>query len=584
MSLRNKKIHKLLSKENFNTFWVFILPYLVLVIINVITSLNMNYPKVAADEFGYLGNARYISGTALMPDFRHTSFYHFGYSLFILPAFWLFSNPLYIYKAVLFINSFLISFLYLPLYNIAYNIFHIPQKHSSLLSFTCCLYPAFFLQSKLALSENAFVPVYALLVAAYSILLKRQSYLTVIAFTFSSVFVYAIHPRALLLVPFTLFFLLLLTISGKLSKYKMIVGIFSLFSFYELVRLVLHHLKVLGWHGGGEISVSAVASTVASTLPSFIRIKKLFIEASGQIFYLLLSTYGLFLMGLIFIVFYSINSIRQSSKNIMYDNTFHLLIFIVITSGGIFIASTLKMLDGVRGDHFIYGRYNEGFLALYILLALIGLYHNKFFNLCSDRISCFVILCIAGLALFIVFDKGHKVILSASYNPVSVWGIYTAFALSGRFSIGVYSLLVIFFIILLQWIFQKNYRAGLLSLIILFTIPSVLAYTQWFLPLERSKKYIMELPLIVRNLGDIKKISYDQSYRDAHFLYYQYLLEDVVFESFYSKKGGLPRSSYVISHKNWKDAHKLNAQMITQLKGGDHTLWFIPEVMRDTKD
>ena len=58
-----------------------------------------------ADELGYLGNARYIAGTSHLPDMQGTQLYHFGYSLFLLPAFWLFSDPVSTYRAVVVINA-----------------------------------------------------------------------------------------------------------------------------------------------------------------------------------------------------------------------------------------------------------------------------------------------------------------------------------------------------------------------------------------------------------------------------------------------------------------------------------------------
>ena len=55
-----------------------LLPYLVLVFLHLLSGIQMEQPLVLADEVGYLGNARYLAGTAPMPNMQTTRFYHFG--------------------------------------------------------------------------------------------------------------------------------------------------------------------------------------------------------------------------------------------------------------------------------------------------------------------------------------------------------------------------------------------------------------------------------------------------------------------------------------------------------------------------
>ena len=144
-----------------------LLPFAALVAIHVLSGLPMEQPIIMADEVGYLGNARYLSGTAHLPDMWRSHFYHFGYSLFLLPAFWLFSNPLVTYKAVIAINALLMSALYFPLCSILGSFLDVPRGTARWIAFTCCLYPPLILYSDFAWSENAFVPAYALTIALF---------------------------------------------------------------------------------------------------------------------------------------------------------------------------------------------------------------------------------------------------------------------------------------------------------------------------------------------------------------------------------------------------------------------------------
>ena len=84
----------LTTKEKIHNQILVLVPYLLLVVVHLLMGLQMKQPTVLADEVGYLGNARYLAGVASMPDLRYCTFYHFGYSLFLVPLFWLFKDPL----------------------------------------------------------------------------------------------------------------------------------------------------------------------------------------------------------------------------------------------------------------------------------------------------------------------------------------------------------------------------------------------------------------------------------------------------------------------------------------------------------
>ena len=196
--MRSAKSMELTDNRTSNIFlWLF--PYLALVLLHIILGINMQQPNIFPDELGYLGRARYISGVAHIP--QNIGPYHFGYSLFLLPAFWLFSDPISVYRAVIITNSLLMSSLYFAIYHISHTSFECEKKISFLISLACCLYPAFVLQSNLAWSENAFIPFFSFFIVSFGLLLKRKSYTMALLFGFVSSFLYTIHPRALPILP-----------------------------------------------------------------------------------------------------------------------------------------------------------------------------------------------------------------------------------------------------------------------------------------------------------------------------------------------------------------------------------------------
>jgi hypothetical protein len=55
-------------------------PYLLLVTVHVACGWQIQQPWIFADELGYLGHARYLSGTGVFPNMGGATYYHFGYS------------------------------------------------------------------------------------------------------------------------------------------------------------------------------------------------------------------------------------------------------------------------------------------------------------------------------------------------------------------------------------------------------------------------------------------------------------------------------------------------------------------------
>ena len=359
--LSTKRIEEIGDKR---VLWV--LPYLVLVLLHILLALKMQQPNIW-DEFGYLGRARYLSGVAHIP--QDIGLYHFGYSLFLLPAFWLCSDPISVYKAVIITNSLLISSLYFAIYYVLHTLFQYEKKSSVLISFTCCLYPAFVLQSNLAWSENAFIPFFSFFIVSFAVLLKRKSYPMALVFGFITGFLFTIHPRALPILPIVVIYLLILAWSKTLPRPKVLLSIVVIVIVFLFTRAINDHLLSLGVRATFDYSVKAYLSE----LLSFSNLISLTLKAAGQLLYLMQATYGLFLMGIAYLGI----TIWQKWSNVhlkaFTDIQFNIMVLVILASSGIFLASSLQMIHGIRGDHLFYGRYNEGFLALYIAFALTAI-------------------------------------------------------------------------------------------------------------------------------------------------------------------------------------------------------------------
>ena len=164
----------------------------------------------------YLAHARFFSGTAPMPTLHGASFFAFGYSLFLVPAFWLFDSPYSIYTASLVVGALLMSTLYFSLYYVLASLLNISSRLAMLAAFITCLYPPLLLRANFAWAENAYVPGFMLLTALFGALLRHRSLRIALAFGFLLGFMYTIHARSLPLIPIALLYVTALGLSRAL--------------------------------------------------------------------------------------------------------------------------------------------------------------------------------------------------------------------------------------------------------------------------------------------------------------------------------------------------------------------------------
>jgi hypothetical protein len=545
------------NKPNKIFLWLF--PYLTLVLVHIVLGLSMQQPNIW-DEFGYLARARYLSGVAHIP--QDIGRYHFGYSLFLLPAFWLFSDPISVYRAAIITNSLLMSSLYFAIYYILNTLFQCEKRISLVISFACCLYPAFVLQSNLVWSENAFVPFFSFFIVSFAVLLKRQSYTIALGFGFITGFLFTIHPRALPVLPMVVIYLIILGWLKTLPRPKVLLGIAVIVIVFVFTRSINDHL----FSFDARTTVDSSIKTYLYRLLSASNLMSLTLKAAGQLLYLMQATYGLFLIGIAYLGITIWQKWSKSHVKAFNDIPFNIMVLVILSSSGIFFASSLQMIHGIRGDHLIYGRYNEGFLAFYIAVALIAIRSGAIgrpFKVSSPYI---ISLAIMMLTLIVLsgydYGKLREMCKVTNVNVINVLCIYPFIGILRRLDIFINSLISILLLFILLYSFRIRFVFGIWLLIIYFVTISACGYTVYYVRSENIKQ-VTTLASHIRSLGNIETVSYDTSFYDPEsWLSYQYLLPDVVFKKFSSFHNQLPTSKVVISGRNWKDSEQLNARFV----------------------
>jgi hypothetical protein len=125
--------------------------------------LGRDGPVIVADEIGYLANARVMSG-GVAGQLSHASFYRGGYSLLLLPAYWLGDGPHAQYHLVLATNALLSSLVFPLLVVLLTRVFAVPPRTAYVAAFLAALYPPLVVTTQFAWAESL-LPVLVLVAA-----------------------------------------------------------------------------------------------------------------------------------------------------------------------------------------------------------------------------------------------------------------------------------------------------------------------------------------------------------------------------------------------------------------------------------
>jgi len=354
-----------------------VLPESVLVIgVAVLLSLIVffvNYgvagPMIQADEGSYLANAAAIAG------FRNdmASNYYAGYSLLISPAFLLGSDPHEIWFFVKLINSTLYLFIVIILWSISkkWKPSLAPWKRGMAVVLVS-VYPMWVIMTGYSFSQIAFVLAYLIMVLLLSEAVYGKGYAWPVLGGVAG-FLYWIHPTAV--VAQIAICITLLYVALKCHWYKR----FIIFLAVLVGVVVTYKIGIIPWLVDRmTISGQPAFSHYPSILELFLKLSswsgfKRFVGVfGGHVFYLGVGTLGFIVLGLFAIktmAFGHAKSGEISPEVLMLKASG---LFLVLALVGIIVLSAVFMTSAVRLDHWMYGRYVEGFIAPVILAGVLS--------------------------------------------------------------------------------------------------------------------------------------------------------------------------------------------------------------------
>lgn len=380
--------------------------------------MGQTVPKVQPDEFSYLSQAKFLAGksptpqiapfmlsdarfeSADLPNGQGFPYYHFGYSLLVVPAYLITDNPEYSYRAVIAINSILMSFLFVILYFWVRQISTLSGSQAILIALLASLYPAYSLQTHIGWSENALIPCFAFSVLMLSRYLKQRSSAYLVLFSIASGYLYTLHPRGIAASIAAIICLFLLIVCDRKRLPLGLLGILIIVSILAVTRYVAGSLSEL-------MGAVSQGDTVLGNIRGLIGFDFL-LRLAGHTLYLTLGTIGVFAFGAIYFLqnIHSTPGFGIKERIGGFSGLSFVYAYILISSAlllfaGVIFLSTDYGLYNYSIDNYLYGRYNEAFLSVYLAGGLIFLTDSRNFkNSRIYNVSFFILILICASFLW----------------------------------------------------------------------------------------------------------------------------------------------------------------------------------------
>lgn len=487
--MKLKKIH-----INSSVLKYVILPYFLIVVLHLVILGKIHVPWGVPDEFIYLAHARFFAGESHF-YFREVPYANFGYGFFLMPIFWLADNPESIYRLAIVFNAFLLSTLYVIFFYIIKKIFLRSNKEATIFATLACFVPGIFVRGSMVRVENVFIPLFYLVILLFYLLLKKITYLRALFFAIAVILLLSVHARALPIFLVSLIMLLYLFYYYKYNRKILLAVVLLIFGFF-VVNMLSSQIISLAWFKPSKLGFLSIFEPGMFWKQALLLISSI----AGQILYLVLASFGL----LFYALFYFFKKYALNFSKINQENRFF-IIFVVLSCLLIFLSSVFigviqHDINVVRPDHYIFGRYNEVFLPLIILLGFIGLSKNTYL---PKKIIIFFLL---ALLAVLIFGAG-QVLLQDNYNQQAI----VSYSLTMIHPLWGGVVAVVFTIIFFNIIIKNEYYKSIMLIFALFVINIMYFYNLVVIPNSKSTVFSERIIPTLQN-NNIQDPYFDLNY------------------------------------------------------------------------
>lgn len=514
--------------------WLVPASSVLLLLVHVVLTASRWQPVIAPDEFGPISIARYLAGVAPMMHLGGAPHMSFGLGLLLAPLFALAPGPLWAYKSGIVLGC-LLAALVLPLaYALARHF--VSPRQAWVAAIVTALYPALWVQTHYLWNEVALMTGFLALCWLTVKLLERPAGGLLVCFVLLAGFLYALHERAMAVPLLAVALLLVLAIRQGRTGWRLLLAAALLAVLAWAVHLLDLYFWAIGWGDQRGLTPGVLLERAVNPGIWWDLLK----AALLQVWYLLAASLGLVLLACAGLYQYGRQADVDARRRLGWFGAFLLACTLASLA-----ASSITMMHPVRGDQFLYGRYNEAFVLPWLCLgaALASRVRGRQLGW-----LVFAMLALSLFALLCADIRNWQYML-----PFNVSGVVAVFlALREPLAFAVYAGLAAGCMLMLWWFGKRRFAAGLatglgFALTTAFTLPLIGQLN------ATIASRIQQGPALLA-ANPATTLAYDLSRLPAY-LYY-HLQAALPGKNVLSFKQRVPAAATVIiSDASWGDAH-----------------------------
>lgn len=342
------------------------------------------------DEACYLFNASLFGRVNWKDTFAYCQdYYGWGYSVLLIPLFWICSNGIQLIRGAIITNYLLVIVCYYQLNRMIRRLLNSENVYlSSVISFAFCLYPYVFSNANKVTCEVCVFALFLLLCNCIINLLESESLRWYIVLAVLSSYLYAVHARTIVVLLVTWFFVGLMCVINKRKYRSVFIGIFLTILFFFVVKEVKSYF--LGFYNQKSLFESE-GGTNNLFDQSFFRDRIIWFATSIPLYllggivkyvYLIVCSCGLVTFGL-YDSFKSLFVVLKKKEATTVD-WFRVFVFLAFCA-----MICACVMSGLGGDfrYLIYGRYYEYTSIPMIIFGLVGVCRKVYSKRCVLVIS-----------------------------------------------------------------------------------------------------------------------------------------------------------------------------------------------------
>ena len=335
------------------------------------------------DEFGYWASAASVVGYDWSEAASLGSYYSFGYSLILIPVLAVFADGVMAYRAAVFINMLLMCVSVLLLGKLIGKVF--PDTKIGvkvLVSGAAVLYPAWIFYMQMTMAEAVLMFVFSSTVYLFYRFMEEQKVYTAIALAAMLIYGYCVHMRTIGVVIACAIVFRYRLIREKGNKKALFIWFGVAVLLFSLAVLLKNRTVTSVYsyadqdvldgndYGGqlGKIEEILTLDGLKKFIPGLI----------GKLYYLGISSFGTFYWALAWCVRESIQTFRfgKKDKGDILPRQW-LALFILLAVIGQVLISSIYMYNPGNIDMLVYGRYNELFVPVTIMIGIMVMSRSR---------------------------------------------------------------------------------------------------------------------------------------------------------------------------------------------------------------